>query len=355
MFNKDLNESGNDRIYVPGSHAEASLTRLAAPSDDATSGVLLGGQTFDGSLDVVALGTRAEETIVPNSNVICTVSLDQGSAALLTLPTGGSADLGAGAGVDQTALTGNSVMLDGRDSYGSIDTYTWVQTSGPATRLLDANTPSPHFTPYDAGVYTFALTVTSSGTSATDTVDVTVSGENVVIYIEESGEVVFEAEVPSQIQPGVGDFINHTWTSVSYGDASGGQYMKCTPDDSINAKGAADGPVLELRIQFTTVGSYQVHVRTPYMWGWRVLFPTRKVSKLRVIGVGKPKWMMRLAMGPMRLSRSSPLECIRFGSGNGKKGWTASSYRRIQALILKLSPRAVMSRFPLERCLKVQR
>ena len=262
LLNKDLNESGNVRIYVPGSHAEASLTRLTAPFDDATSGVLLGGQTFDGSLDGVALGTRAEETIVPNSNGIYTVFLDRGSAALLTLPIGGNADLGAGAGFDQTVLIGDSVMLDGSDSYGTIDTYSWVQMGGPATRLLDANAPSSQFTPYDAGVYTFALTVGNSGGSAIDTVEITVGGQSTVIYIEAGGEVAFEAEAPSQIQPGVGGFINHTWTIVSDGDASDGQYMECTPDDFINARETADGPALEFRILFSAVGSYQVHVRT---------------------------------------------------------------------------------------------
>ena len=212
LLNKDLNAAGNVRIYLPGATVEATLARLTAPAIDAVDGVSLGGQTFDGSLDGVAVGTRNEEAIAPDHDGVYTISLNQGSAALLTIPLGLDSEVGAGAGFNQTALLGNAVMLDGSDSHGNIESYAWVQTNGPATRLLDADTSSPRFTPYDAGVYTFALTVTGGGASATDFVDVTVTGENVVVYVEENGEVAFEAEAPSQIQPGVGDFAAHTWT-----------------------------------------------------------------------------------------------------------------------------------------------
>jgi hypothetical protein len=83
----------------------------------------------------------------------------------------------ANAGADATATTGTAVALNGSassDPDGSIASYAWAQTSGPATTLSNATTARPSFTPTVAGSYVFALTVTdNSGLTATDSVTIT--------------------------------------------------------------------------------------------------------------------------------------------------------------------------------------
>ena len=55
----------------------------------------------------------------------------------------------ANAGSDQTVHVGDKVTLDGSgstDSDGNIASYSWMQTTGPAVTLSDANVASPTFT-----------------------------------------------------------------------------------------------------------------------------------------------------------------------------------------------------------------
>ena len=45
----------------------------------------------------------------------------------------------AKAGPDQTVASGSQVMLDGSDSEGNVDSYSWAQTGGPTVALSSAN------------------------------------------------------------------------------------------------------------------------------------------------------------------------------------------------------------------------
>jgi hypothetical protein len=88
----------------------------------------------------------------------------------------------ADAGADQDVNEGTLVTLDGSassDSDGTVESYAWTQTAGPAVALTGAGTASPTFTApaVDADtVLTFQLVVTDDddATSAPDTVNVTV-------------------------------------------------------------------------------------------------------------------------------------------------------------------------------------
>jgi predicted extracellular nuclease len=85
----------------------------------------------------------------------------------------------ANAGANQTVNEGASVTLNGAassDPDGSIASYAWTQTSGPAVTLQNANTATPSFTaPHQAGTLTFALTVTDNeGATASAATQVTV-------------------------------------------------------------------------------------------------------------------------------------------------------------------------------------
>jgi CSLREA domain-containing protein len=85
----------------------------------------------------------------------------------------------ANAGPDQRVNSGVGVSLDGSGSSapGSISSYVWTQLTGATVSLNGADTASPSFTaPSTPGVLQFQLSVTDNfGTSATDTVDVTVN------------------------------------------------------------------------------------------------------------------------------------------------------------------------------------
>ena len=78
----------------------------------------------------------------------------------------------ANAGSPQTVLPNTLVTLNGSGSTGAISSYSWVETSGPATVTLAPSGPNATFTPSVLGTYTFKLTVTG-GSFATTTVYVT--------------------------------------------------------------------------------------------------------------------------------------------------------------------------------------
>jgi len=83
-INKDLNASGNAEIKLSSPRSTGSLVRLTASSASATTGVTLGGQTFDGTIDGSPIGKSTSTNIEPK-NGIYTFSLPPASAALLTI------------------------------------------------------------------------------------------------------------------------------------------------------------------------------------------------------------------------------------------------------------------------------
>ncbi len=83
-INKDINASGNAKIQLSSPRSNGSLVRLTAPSASATTGVTLGGQTFDGTTDGKPVGAQVNTSVTP-TNGIYTFSLPATSAALLTI------------------------------------------------------------------------------------------------------------------------------------------------------------------------------------------------------------------------------------------------------------------------------
>ncbi|MDQ7048896.1 MAG: DUF1566 domain-containing protein [Enterobacterales bacterium] len=96
---------------------------------------------------------------------------------------GGTANIPptANAGADQTVATLSAVTLNGSgtDSDGTVVSYSWTQTLGPAVTLASPNTASSTFTAPNVAanqVLTFQLSVTDNdGATATDTVNITVT------------------------------------------------------------------------------------------------------------------------------------------------------------------------------------
>ena len=83
LINKDKTAQGDVTISLPG-FGSAQTIRLSAANYQATHGVTIGGQTFDGSTDGNILGTLSEETVTPSGGVY-SVTVPPTSAALLTI------------------------------------------------------------------------------------------------------------------------------------------------------------------------------------------------------------------------------------------------------------------------------
>lgn len=83
----------------------------------------------------------------------------------------------ARAGADRFVTVGETVLLDGSTSSdydGTIASYNWVRTSGPAAVTLSGSGATRSFVPTTAGVYVFTLTVTDDdGSSGVDSINIT--------------------------------------------------------------------------------------------------------------------------------------------------------------------------------------
>lgn len=154
-----------------------------------SSGVTLtpiGGQTYAWTAPDLAQGEGGVITItgvltkplaagtLPNTVTLAvsgTVKTDSADLTVLNVAPV------ANAGVDQSVSLSDTVTLDGSgtDDNGDTLTYGWAQTGDPDVTLSSASAPAPTFTaPSTAGVLTFTLTVTDTG-SLTDTDEVIIT------------------------------------------------------------------------------------------------------------------------------------------------------------------------------------
>lgn len=83
ILNKDKTFVGSVAVTLTG-RGTAQVTRLIAPSYQSATGVSIGGQTFDGSIDGTLVGTADNETISA-TNGVYTVPVQPTSAVLLTI------------------------------------------------------------------------------------------------------------------------------------------------------------------------------------------------------------------------------------------------------------------------------
>jgi len=84
LVNKDPTQSGTVVLKIPHTMGPAKIVRLTAPSLSSQKGVILGGQTFDGSQDGSILGIHSEWSLTP-TNQQFPVDLPAGSAALVSV------------------------------------------------------------------------------------------------------------------------------------------------------------------------------------------------------------------------------------------------------------------------------
>ena len=107
----------------------------------------------------------APQTVFSTSNIAASASLEfeltvtnsagaTSSAVCLVNVSPNGQGPAVNVGANQTVSAFSNVTLNGSsvsDSYGTIESYTWTQISGPAVSILDAQTPNASFTAPDAG------------------------------------------------------------------------------------------------------------------------------------------------------------------------------------------------------------
>jgi hypothetical protein len=83
IINKEQSTSGSVQVTLPG-YSSGSIVRLAASGYQATNGITIGSQTYDGSLDGTLQGTPAVETVSPAAGM-WTIPVNAMSAVLVNL------------------------------------------------------------------------------------------------------------------------------------------------------------------------------------------------------------------------------------------------------------------------------
>jgi hypothetical protein len=183
----------------------------------------------------------------------------------------------ADAGPDQTVVEGSMVALDGSNSSdpdGTIVSYAWSQTAGPAVALSNAANANPTFTAPAATArttgtatsLTFQLTVTDSGgltAGTTCIVNVTPAASADQPPVADAGpdQTVEEGSPASLDGSGSTDpdgvFISsHSWTQTSGPSVT----LSSTADESPNFTAPAVGPSgasLTFRLTVTDQGGLQ--------------------------------------------------------------------------------------------------
>ena len=109
----------------------------------------------------------------------------------------------AAAGPDQSRIEGDIVALNGtgNDTDGTISTFAWAQTAGPAVTLSNAGIANPTFTTPSitgAEAVTLRLTVTDNrGGTGTDTVTINVANDEAPVAVAGNDFTVTEEETIS--------------------------------------------------------------------------------------------------------------------------------------------------------------
>lgn len=167
-------------------------------------------------------------------------------------------------GFTTTRLVGDTILLDGRASYGAPNAvlrFRWRQTDGPPVRLASDTSALARFVAAAPGDYAFALTVsTDSLTSRPRSVRVNVLPP-VDAFLEDSGRVTIEAEhFTASVSRG-----GQAWTVArDTGGFSGDGYVNVGPVRGTAIEPgelALKAPELRYAIWVQHPGTYVVYAR----------------------------------------------------------------------------------------------
>jgi hypothetical protein len=169
-----------DKVHITSAIYDNDTQRLVvvAQSGDDTSTLSLVGYP---NLVPSASGTSKTFTVnsvaVPPAEVVVTSSKSgiDNDDVVITGTDFSAVQVIASIGTDATSVSaGQVVTLDGTASTGTISTFAWTQTGGPAVTFA-ASAPSISFTPTVAGSYSFKLTVAGAGVGNTSSVNISIN------------------------------------------------------------------------------------------------------------------------------------------------------------------------------------
>jgi hypothetical protein len=172
--------AGADKVVPPGS--TVNLDGGGSTDSNGTIATYAWTQTAGTPVSLLSPGTATPSFTAPGTAGALTFQLsvtDNGGASHTdTVTVTVNAIPVANAGADQTVSAGAAVSLAGSatDADGSIASYAWLQTSGPAVTLGSANSATATFTaPAATTTLAFELTATDNrGATHVDAVTVTV-------------------------------------------------------------------------------------------------------------------------------------------------------------------------------------
>jgi hypothetical protein len=181
-----------DKVHITSSIYDNDTQKLivTAQSGDDTSTLTLDGYP---GLVPTSSGTAKTFTViglaVPPADVSVTSSKGgiDGDDVVITGTDFTAVQVVASIGTDATSVaSGQVVTLDGTGSTGTITTFAWTQTSGPAVAFT-ASAPSISFTPTVAGSYSFKLTVTGAGVGNTNSSNISINVVGVATPVAAAG------------------------------------------------------------------------------------------------------------------------------------------------------------------------
>jgi hypothetical protein len=170
-----------DKVHINSAIYDNDTKRLVvvAQSGDDTATLKLDG--YPAALPVASGASETftvDNVAVPPSDAVVTSSSGgtDDDDVVITGADFASAQVVAAISTDATSVaSGQAVTLDGTGSTGTITSFAWTQTAGPAVSFV-AGAPSITFTPTVAGAYSFKLVVTGTGVNntASDTININV-------------------------------------------------------------------------------------------------------------------------------------------------------------------------------------
>jgi uncharacterized protein YjiK len=208
----------------------------------------------------------------------------------------------ADAGPDQTVDEGDTVTLDGSNSYDSDDgiaSYQWVQTAGTSVTLSDPASSQPTFTSPQVGTggesLTFQLTVTDNGgLKSTDT-----------CLVE-----VMETEQTYLIT------LNSSWNLISL----------CTQPSDMNIEALLDSIIDKV----ISVWAYE-------NGSWQVYDPNNPdFSDLTTMEAGRGYWVNMNETATLTISGSTPSNSIDLSTGWNLVGYNSSTSQDIATALASI-------------------
>ncbi|MBE1301423.1 MAG: YHYH protein [Alteromonadaceae bacterium] len=232
--------AGSDQSITLGSAVSLDGSASSDPDGDTLSYSWSITSSPSGSSATIQSSTTANASITPDvegSYVISLVvndgSVDSDADSMTITVSDGNAAPVANAGEDQTVTEGDSVQLDGTDSYdpdGDTLSYSWSLDSKPDGSSAELNNESrrrPSFTADEAGTYVFSLVVNDGNQdSSSDSVTITANEAANSAPVANAGSdqsVVVGSTVTldgSGSTDANGDTLTYVWELTSKPDSS---------------------------------------------------------------------------------------------------------------------------------------